>query len=74
VTDILGIPVPDIPDDYTPVGVYALVECLDSDGDHTFVIRHAGMDPLRRFGALQVLVQQEVVGWQNCFEPLDDGT
>lgn len=71
VTDILGIPVQDIPADYTPVGVYALVECLDSDGDHTFVVRHAGMDPLRRYGALQVLAHQEIADWQAGFEPFD---
>lgn len=52
-TNILGIDVLDIPDTYTPVGVYALIECLNTEGQPVYVVRHSGMDALRRFGALQ---------------------
>ena len=36
-TDILGIPVDEIPQTWTPVGVVALIECLDNDGDQRFL-------------------------------------
>lgn len=70
-TDILGIPVTAIPEQYTPIGVCALIECLDADGQQTFVIRHAGMSPLARVGALTVLQASEMSDWVACFEPTD---
>lgn len=70
-TDILGIPVVEIPDTYTPVGVYALIECLNSDGEQVFVTRHAGMSALARVGAVTVLHAQEMSDWAGSFEAVD---
>lgn len=72
-TDILGIPVDDIPADYTPLGVYAIVECLNGDGGHVYVTRHANMSALARVGALAVLSDLEMADWHATFEPLEDG-
>jgi hypothetical protein len=71
-TNILGLEVRDIPESYTPVGVYALVECLNDEGKPVYVVRHAGMDGLRRYGALEVLVSRERTEWINWFEPDGD--
>lgn len=72
-TDILGIEVVDIPETYTPVGLVAIIECLNADGEQTFVIRHAGMSPLARVGALTVLQSAEMTDWAAAFEPMEDG-
>jgi hypothetical protein len=71
-TTILGIDVLDIPENYTPMGVYALIECLNGDGEVVYVVRHAGMDHLRRIGAAQALAAQELANWANAFEPEGD--
>lgn len=71
-TDILGIHVGDIPDNYTPIGIVALIECLNADGQQTFVVRHAGMSPLARVGALTVLQASEMTDWAEAFEPAGD--
>ena len=71
-TDILGIEVVDIPDAYTPIGVYAIIECLNEDGEHVFVTRHAGMSALARVGALQVLNELEMADWNDSFDPAED--
>lgn len=73
-TDILGLQVDEIPEGYIPIGCYALIECLDDEGDRTYVVRHAGMDSLRRYGALNVLIDQERDTWLNGFEPLEPPT
>lgn len=71
-TNILGLEVLDIPESYTPVGVYALIECLNDEGKPVYVVRHAGMDALRRYGALQVLAHSEQNDWIEFFEPQGD--
>lgn len=71
-TDILGIRVDEIPQTWTPVGVVALIECLDDDGDQRFLIRHAGMSRLARVGALTILHAQELGDWATVFEPTGD--
>lgn len=70
-TDILGIPVDNIPENWTPIGVVALIECLDNDGDQRFLIRHAGMSHLARVGALAVLNELEMADWHATFEPTE---
>lgn len=70
-TDILGIPVDNIPENWTPIGVVALIECLDNDGDQRFLIRHAGMSHLARVGALTILHAQEMTDWSASFEATD---
>lgn len=71
-SDILGIPVDDIPGSYTPIGVYALIECLNDDGEHVFVVRYAGMSPLARVGALSILHASELANWDQAFEGLEE--
>lgn len=71
-TEILGVEVLDIPETYTPIGVYALVECLNGQGEHVFVTRHAGMSALARVGALAVLNELEMADWHATFEPTED--
>lgn len=71
-TNILGLDVLEIPETYTPVGVYALIECLNDEGQPVYVIRHSGMDALRRYGALQVLANSEKHDWIEFFEPQGD--
>lgn len=71
-TEILGIPVDEIPETYTPIGVYALIECLNSDGEQVFVTRFAGMSALARVGAVTILHAQEMTNWDGSFEPDGD--
>jgi hypothetical protein len=73
VSEILGIPVLDIPANYTPLGVYAIVECLNDEGGHVYLTRHANMSALARVGALAVLNDLEMADWHATFEPLEDG-
>lgn len=71
-TNILGLDVPDIPTTHTPIGVYALVECLDEDGDRVFIIRNAGIDPIGLLGAFHGLRALAERDWVRGFEPLED--
>ncbi|MGE0229300.1 MAG: hypothetical protein AB7U23_12435 [Dehalococcoidia bacterium] len=68
----MGLDMMDIPEKYTAVGVYALVECLNEEGSPVFLVRHAGMDHLRRVGALHILSRQEDADWRTTSGGDDD--